>query len=61
MPGIDVGPQFLVAAAQALDEGVPHADHLCRTEPLEAAHGSQPGLQFAVISFDNITRPRYLI
>ncbi len=47
IPGIDVGGKFVVAAAQILDEGVPRADHLCRTEPFQATHGPQPRLQSA--------------
>jgi hypothetical protein len=58
MPGIDVGGQFVVAATQVLDEGVPRTDHLCRPEPFQAAHRSQPEFQFAVIGFDHIRRIR---
>jgi hypothetical protein len=28
VPGIDVGGEFIVAAAQVLDEGMPRTDHL---------------------------------
>ena len=56
MPGMNVGGKLVVAAAQVLDEGVPRTDHLCGPEPFQAAHGSQPGLQFSVIGFDHIIR-----
>src|SRR5947209_7425866 len=56
MPGMNVGGKLVVAAAQVLDEGVPRTDHLYGPEPFQAAHGSQPGLQFAVIGFDHIIR-----
>jgi hypothetical protein len=32
------GPEFVVAAADVLDEGVPGADHPCAAETFEAAH-----------------------
>lgn len=32
-----LGPEFVVAAAEVPDEGMPGADHLCAAELLEAA------------------------
>jgi hypothetical protein len=43
-----------VASAQILDEGVPGTDYSRAAELFESAHGPQPGLQFAVISFNHI-------
>jgi hypothetical protein len=40
----DVDPEFVVAAAEILDEGVPGADHSRGAEPFQATHGPWPGL-----------------
>ena len=56
MSGVGVDAEFVVAAAQVLDEGMTGADHSCRAEPCEPAHRPQPGFQPAVISFDGVVR-----
>ena len=48
--------EFVVAAAEVLDEGVPGADHSCAAESFEAAHWPESGLQAAVVGFDRIVR-----
>jgi hypothetical protein len=50
MSGVDVGGEFVVAATHVL-EGVPCTDHVRWTEPFQAAHGPQPGLQPIMIPF----------
>jgi hypothetical protein len=49
-----LGSQFVVAAADVLDEGVAGSDYSCAAELFEPAHGSQSGLQPSVIAFDRI-------
>jgi hypothetical protein len=39
-----LGPEFVVSAAEVLDEGVPGSDHPCAAELCEAAHRPQSGL-----------------
>jgi hypothetical protein len=51
---VGIHAEFVVAAAQVLDEGVPGADHSGRAELFEAAHRSQSGLESAMVSFDEI-------
>ena len=51
-----LGPEFVVAAADVLDEGVPGADHPCAAESFQAAHWPQSGLQSAVVGFDGVIR-----
>jgi hypothetical protein len=50
------GPEFVVAAADVLDERVPGANHLGRAEPFESTHRSQSGLEPTVIGFDGVIR-----
>jgi hypothetical protein len=42
-------PEFVVSAAQILDERMPCGDHSCAAELFEAAHRPQLGLHSAVI------------
>ena len=52
--GLSVVSEFVVAAAQVLDERMPAADHLGAAEPLQTSHRTSPGLQPAMISFDRV-------
>ena len=52
--GGDFGGEFVVAAAQVLDEGVPGGEDPRGAVPFQAAHRPQPGLQPAMISLDRI-------
>ena len=54
MLGIDIQTEFVVAATEVLDEGVPGADHPCAAESSEAAHRSQPGLPSTVIGVNGV-------
>src|SRR5207248_9844742 len=49
-----LGSEFVVAAADVLDEGVPGGDYSCAAELFEPAHRSQSGLQPSVIGFDRV-------
>ena len=49
-----LGSQFVVAAADVLDEGVSGGDDSCAAELFEPAHGSQSGFQPSVIGFDRV-------
>jgi hypothetical protein len=46
-----VGSEFVVAAAQILDEGGTEDHYRSRPIRLEAAHRSQPAFELAVIGF----------
>jgi hypothetical protein len=48
----DVGGEFIVAAAQILDESVPGGDDPRGPVAFESAHRPEPGLQPPVICFD---------
>ena len=54
MPGVDIDAEFVVAAADVLDEGVPGTDDPGRAEPFESAHRPQPSLKPSVIGFDRV-------
>ena len=54
MPWIGVQAEFVVAAAQVLDERMPSANHLGRAEPFEPTHQSEPGLEPTMIGFDGL-------
>ena len=54
MPRVDIDTEFVVAAAEVLDEGVSGADHSGRAELGEAAHRSQSGLEPALVGFDGV-------
>jgi hypothetical protein len=56
LPWIGIKTEFVVVAAEVLDEGVPSADYLCSAEPFDTTHRSQPSLQSAVIVFDGVAR-----
>jgi hypothetical protein len=44
--GRGVDPEFVVAASQVLDEGVPGDDDLCRPFGLQSAHWSEAALSW---------------
>jgi hypothetical protein len=46
--------QFVVAAPQVLDEGVPSDDDACRPVGLQPAHRPQSGLQPSVVAFASV-------
>ncbi len=52
MPRVNIDAEFVVAAAQVLDEGVSGTDHVGRTKLFQAAHWPQPGFEPTVIGFD---------
>jgi hypothetical protein len=56
MPRVDIQAQFVVASTEILDECVTGADHPCQTQPCQAAHRPQPGLQASIISLDAAIR-----
>jgi hypothetical protein len=51
---VDIRSEFVVAAADVLDEGVSGADHSGRAKLFEAAHQPQPSLEPPMICFDNV-------
>ena len=53
-PGRGVGDEFVVAAAEVLDEGLARGDHGSRPEAFQAAHRTWPGLQPTMVGFDPI-------
>lgn len=58
LPGADavggVPAEFVVAAADVLDEFMSCADYASRAEPFEATHGPEPGLEPSMIWLDRI-------
>ena len=56
MPRSGIHTEFVVAAAEVLDERVPGTDDSGRVEPFQAAHRPQPGLEPAVIGLDRVVR-----
>jgi hypothetical protein len=60
MPSVDIPAEFVVAAAEVLDEGVPGTDHSCRAGSFQAAHRPQQGLQ-ALMSGDVLGRSVHLL
>ena len=54
--GGGVGGEFIVAAAEVLDERVPGGDDPYGPVTFQAAHRPQPGLQPAVIGLDRVVR-----
>ena len=54
--GRDVGREFIVAAAQVLDERVPGADDPRGPAALQSAHRPQPRFQPSVIYLDPVVR-----
>ena len=60
MAGGDVGGEFVVAAAEVLDERVPGGSDPRGPEAFQPAHRPQPGLQPAMIGFDGVVGVRSL-
>ena len=56
MPWIGVQAEFVVAAAQVLDERMSSANHSGRAKPFQPTHRSQPALEPTMIGFDGIVR-----
>ncbi len=54
MSWIGIQAEFVVAAAQVLDERMASANHSGRAEPFEPTHRSEPGLEPTMIGFDGI-------
>jgi hypothetical protein len=54
MAGGDVGGEFVMAAAEVLDEGVPGGDDPRGPAAFQAAHRPEPGFQPPVIGLDRI-------
>jgi hypothetical protein len=54
MPWVAVHTEFVVPAAEILDECVPGTDHSCRTEPFEATHRPQSGFEPSMIGLDGV-------
>jgi hypothetical protein len=54
--GRDAGGEFVVAAAQILDEGMPGGQGPRGTVALQAAHRPEAGFQPSVICFDRVVR-----
>ncbi len=53
---IEFHAEFVVAATEVLDECVSGTDHADRTEPFEATHRPEPGLEASMIGLDHIIR-----
>ena len=53
---IPIGAEFVVAAAEILDEGVPGSDDLGGAATFQSSHRPQPCLQPAAINFDLVVR-----
>jgi hypothetical protein len=51
-----VGSEFVVAAAEILDERVPGGDYPCGPAAFQSAHRPQPRLQSAMVGFDRVVR-----
>ena len=56
MAGGDVDGEFVVAAAEILDEGVTGRDDARGSVSLQAAHRSQPRFQPAMVGLDGVVR-----
>jgi hypothetical protein len=54
--GGDVGGEFIVAAAEVLDERVPSGDDPRGAVAFQSAHRSQPRFQAAMVGFDRVVR-----
>jgi hypothetical protein len=52
----DIRGEFIVTAAEVLDDGVPDGQDPRGSVAFEAAHRSQPRLQPAMIGFDGVVR-----
>ena len=51
---VEFHAQFVVAAADVLDEGVSSTDHAGRAEPFEATHRPESALEPTMIGLDRI-------
>ena len=54
MPRVDAGGEFVVSAAEVLDECVSGTDDVCRMQRVESSHRPQPSFQSSVVSFDGV-------
>ncbi len=54
---VGVDAEFVVAAANVLDECLPGADRLGGTDAFQSTHRPQAGLELAVVGFDPVVRP----
>jgi hypothetical protein len=54
MPWVAVHTEFVVTAAEILDECVPGTDHSYRTEPFQATHRPQSGFEPSMIGLDGV-------
>jgi hypothetical protein len=54
MPWVAVHTEFVLAAAEILDECVAGTDHSCRTEPFQTTHRLQSGFEPSMIGLDGV-------
>lgn len=54
MPWVAVHTEFVMTAAEILDECVPGTDHSCRTEPFQATHRPQSCFEPSMIGLDGV-------
>lgn len=52
MARVGIDSEFIVAASEVLDEGVPSTDHPGQTKLFQPTHRPQPGFEPTVIGFD---------
>lgn len=55
---VGVDSEFVVAAADVLDERVPCADRLGGAKAFQSAHGPECGFWAAVVGFDSVVLAR---
>jgi hypothetical protein len=53
---VEFHAEFVVAAADVLDECVSGTDHAGRAEPFEATHRPEPGRELSMIGLDQVIR-----
>ena len=51
-----IGGDLILAAARVLHERVPSGDDLGGAVSFESAHGSEPGFELAMVTFDRVVR-----
>jgi hypothetical protein len=56
MPWVELHAEFVVAAAEVLNECVSGTDHAGRAEPFEATHRPESGLELFTIGLDHYSR-----
>jgi hypothetical protein len=56
VPRVGFDAEFVVAAAEVLDERMSGADPAGRAELFEPAHGPEPGFEPCVIGFHRVVR-----